>query len=171
MCGSMADIQSPTAEIRWGKKKRKEEEQTTGWKYIWRALLHRATIKNCVLSYITPLSPLMAVTDQPTANASQTTTTDALTHQSVLQKYTSLTRQLHSHFRPYVRTGNSSPPLRTRHSIATYVIRSMIFATALSTSTPRQHDVPFTCTTNNCVGLTLPMMSWKWSVWHSTSQS
>jgi len=26
MCGSMADIQSPTAEIRQGKKKRKKEE-------------------------------------------------------------------------------------------------------------------------------------------------
>jgi len=29
MCGSMVDIQSPTAEIRQGKK----EEQTTGQKY------------------------------------------------------------------------------------------------------------------------------------------
>jgi len=27
MCGSMADIQSPTAEIRRGKKKEKEEEE------------------------------------------------------------------------------------------------------------------------------------------------
>ena len=42
MCGSMVDIQSATAEIRWGKK----EEQTTGWKYIWPALLHRAAINN-----------------------------------------------------------------------------------------------------------------------------
>jgi len=42
MCGSMADIQSPTAEIRRGKIKKKE--QTTGQKYIWSALLHRATI-------------------------------------------------------------------------------------------------------------------------------
>jgi len=42
MCGSMVDIQSATAEIRQGKK---EEEQTTGWKYIWPALLHRAAIK------------------------------------------------------------------------------------------------------------------------------
>jgi len=32
MCGSMVDIQSPTAEIRRGKKRKKE---TTGWKYIW----------------------------------------------------------------------------------------------------------------------------------------
>jgi len=31
MCGSMADIQSATAEIRRGKKK--EEEATTGQKY------------------------------------------------------------------------------------------------------------------------------------------
>jgi len=31
MCGSMADIQSVTAEIRRGKKK--EEEETTGQKY------------------------------------------------------------------------------------------------------------------------------------------
>jgi len=35
MCGSMADIQSATAETRRGKKKRKkkEEEETTGQKY------------------------------------------------------------------------------------------------------------------------------------------
>jgi len=35
MCGSMADIQSATAEIRRGKKRRKkeEEEETTGQKY------------------------------------------------------------------------------------------------------------------------------------------
>jgi len=34
MCGSMADIQSATAEIRRGKKKeRKEEEETTAQKY------------------------------------------------------------------------------------------------------------------------------------------
>jgi len=34
MCGSMADIQSATAEIRRGKKKKKEEEEeTTGQKY------------------------------------------------------------------------------------------------------------------------------------------
>jgi len=32
MCGSMVNIQSVTAEIRWGKKERKKEE-TTGWKY------------------------------------------------------------------------------------------------------------------------------------------
>jgi len=32
MCGSMADIQSATAEIRRGKKNKKEEE-TTGQKY------------------------------------------------------------------------------------------------------------------------------------------
>jgi len=38
MCGSMVDIQSPTAKIRRGKKKKKkkkkeEEERTTGQKY------------------------------------------------------------------------------------------------------------------------------------------
>jgi len=41
MCASMADIQSPTAEIRRGKRKKKEErkkeerkkEETTGQKY------------------------------------------------------------------------------------------------------------------------------------------
>ena len=41
MCGSMVDIQFLTAEIRWGKK----EEETTAWKYIWPALLHRVAIK------------------------------------------------------------------------------------------------------------------------------
>jgi len=33
MCGSMVDIQSPTADIRRGKKKKEEEEETTGQKY------------------------------------------------------------------------------------------------------------------------------------------
>jgi len=34
MCGSMADIQSATAEIRRGKKKeRRKKEETTGQKY------------------------------------------------------------------------------------------------------------------------------------------
>ena len=34
ICGSMADIQSPTAEIRRGKKKKEEErKKETGWKY------------------------------------------------------------------------------------------------------------------------------------------
>jgi len=33
MCGSMADIQSATAEIRRGKKKKKKEEETTGQKH------------------------------------------------------------------------------------------------------------------------------------------
>jgi len=37
----MVDIQSPTAEIRRGKKKK----ETTGRKYIWLALIHRAAIK------------------------------------------------------------------------------------------------------------------------------
>jgi len=34
MCQSMVNIQSPTAEIRRGKKeRRRKEEQTTAWKY------------------------------------------------------------------------------------------------------------------------------------------
>jgi len=37
MCGSMVDIQSPTAEIRRGKKKKKKEE-TTRWKYNGRPI-------------------------------------------------------------------------------------------------------------------------------------
>jgi len=44
MCGTIVDIQSPTAEIRRGKK----EEETTAWKYIWPALLHRAAINYCM---------------------------------------------------------------------------------------------------------------------------
>jgi len=41
----MADIQSPTAEIRRAiKKRKKKKKETTRWKYIWSALLHRATI-------------------------------------------------------------------------------------------------------------------------------
>jgi len=31
----MVNIQSPTAEIRRGKKERRKKEQTTAWKYIW----------------------------------------------------------------------------------------------------------------------------------------
>ena len=56
----MVDIQSPTAEIRRGKKRRKKKEERrrnrmkiymvsllhrATIKYIWSALLHRATIK------------------------------------------------------------------------------------------------------------------------------
>ena len=33
MCESMVDVQSPTAKIRRGKKKRKKEEETMGQKY------------------------------------------------------------------------------------------------------------------------------------------
>ena len=48
MCRSMVDIQSPTTEIRRGKKKKKkiEEERNYRMKILWSALLHRATIKN-----------------------------------------------------------------------------------------------------------------------------
>jgi len=43
MRGSMVDIQSAAAEIRRGKKRKKKIE-TTGQKYNWPALLHRAAI-------------------------------------------------------------------------------------------------------------------------------
>jgi len=45
MFGSMVDIQSPTAEIRRGIKRKKKEE-TTGQKYNVRVMLRRAAIKN-----------------------------------------------------------------------------------------------------------------------------
>ena len=44
MCRSMVDIQSPTAEIRREKKRRKKEERNYRMKILWSALLHRATI-------------------------------------------------------------------------------------------------------------------------------
>jgi len=40
----MVDIQSPTAEIRRGKKRKKKEERNYRMKILWSALLHRATI-------------------------------------------------------------------------------------------------------------------------------
>ena len=43
MCQSMVNIQSPTAEIRRGKKE--EEERNYRMKILWSALLHRAAIK------------------------------------------------------------------------------------------------------------------------------
>ena len=47
MCGSMADIQSAAAEIRRGKTKKEEEEQTIACMKIYMvSLLHRATINN-----------------------------------------------------------------------------------------------------------------------------
>jgi len=46
MCRSMVDIQSLTAEIRRGKKKKIEEERNYRMKILWSALLHRATIRN-----------------------------------------------------------------------------------------------------------------------------
>ena len=45
MCGSRVDIQSPTGEIRRGKKE-EERKMKPGWKYIWPALLHSADIIN-----------------------------------------------------------------------------------------------------------------------------
>jgi len=44
MCQSMVNIQSPTAEIRRGKKKKKKEERNR-MKIYMVSLLHRATIK------------------------------------------------------------------------------------------------------------------------------
>jgi len=46
MCRSVADIRSPTAEIRRRKKKeeRKKKERNYRMKILWSALLHRATI-------------------------------------------------------------------------------------------------------------------------------
>jgi len=70
----MVNIQSPTAEIRRGKKRKKKKEEETGWKYIWSALLHRATINDmrhyamkrhiiCESSMPCTLSPLPTITD------------------------------------------------------------------------------------------------------------
>ena len=47
MCQSMVNIQSPTAEIRRGKKE--EEEERNSMKILWSALLHRATIINFII--------------------------------------------------------------------------------------------------------------------------
>ena len=44
MCQSMVNFQSPTAEIRRGKKKKEEEEERNRMKILWSALLYRATI-------------------------------------------------------------------------------------------------------------------------------
>jgi len=58
----MADI-SNLRPLRLGEEKKKE--QTTGWKYIWSALLHRAAIKKLLLIIInnsgvlTPLHPYL----------------------------------------------------------------------------------------------------------------
>jgi len=45
MCGSMADIQSATAEIRRGKKRKKKESNHRA-KIYWSAVFHRATINS-----------------------------------------------------------------------------------------------------------------------------
>jgi len=44
MCGSMADIQSAAAEIRQGKKKKKERRTNHSMKIYMVSLFHRATI-------------------------------------------------------------------------------------------------------------------------------
>jgi len=51
MCGSMVDIQSPTAEIRRGKKRRRRNHSMEI--YIWPALSHRAAIKKLWKQLIT----------------------------------------------------------------------------------------------------------------------
>jgi len=48
MCRSMVDIQSPTAEIRRGKKEEEEEERNR-MKIYMVSLFHRATINNIEL--------------------------------------------------------------------------------------------------------------------------
>ena len=49
MCQSMVNIQSPTAEIRRGKKRKIERNYRM--KIYMVSLLHRATINNCQISY------------------------------------------------------------------------------------------------------------------------
>ena len=44
MCQSMINIQSPTAEIRRGKKEWRRRRRRNSMKILWSALLHRATI-------------------------------------------------------------------------------------------------------------------------------
>jgi len=56
MCISMVDIQSPTAEIRRGKK-RKIEERNYRMKIYMVSLLHRATIKKAVIRAHSSTSP------------------------------------------------------------------------------------------------------------------
>jgi len=51
MCGSMVDIQSATAEIRWGKKKeerKKKERRNHRTKIYWPVLFHRAAIRRII---------------------------------------------------------------------------------------------------------------------------
>ena len=49
MCGSMANIQSPTSEIRRGKRKRRKKNKGQDENIIiWSALLHRATTNKAV---------------------------------------------------------------------------------------------------------------------------
>jgi len=45
----MVDIQSPTAEIRRGKKEKKEEEERNRMKIYMVSLLHRATINKATV--------------------------------------------------------------------------------------------------------------------------
>ena len=58
MCASMAGMQSPTAEIRRGKRRKKKEEETTGQNIMACPIKYRAAIKNCTLY------TLLTATDQ-----------------------------------------------------------------------------------------------------------
>ena len=51
MCRSMVDIQSPTAEIRRGKEKKKKKEERNRMKIYMVSLFHRATINNFILTW------------------------------------------------------------------------------------------------------------------------
>jgi len=60
MCGSMVDIQSATAEIRRGKKK-KDRRRNHRAKMQWPALLHRAAIKSASRAFIVHQGPYSLV--------------------------------------------------------------------------------------------------------------
>jgi len=47
----MVDIQSPTAEIRRGKEKKKKKEERNRMKIYMVSLFHRATINNFILTW------------------------------------------------------------------------------------------------------------------------
>ena len=82
MRGNMVDIQSPTAEIRRGKK----EEETTGWKYIRPALLHRATINKVLWSVYTDIVGVISV--RPASVVCRLVTEVPTTLHSVIQRLT-----------------------------------------------------------------------------------
>jgi len=59
----MVDIESPTAEIRRGKKKKEEEEERNRMKIYMVSLLHRATINKsiCIMPWDQKIESLMAM--------------------------------------------------------------------------------------------------------------